>query len=407
LSLSQLSSQALTPGASPAPATPSLLRALNDRAALDLLVEHGQLSRSQIGRLTGLSKPTASQLLARLETAGLVQVIGTSDGAPGRNAVLYGVNPTAGFAAAADVTPARIEAAIADLTGTVVGTFTLRTPRGTQQADANVTAAVAGAAASAGIALTDLDAVVIGTPGSFDPATQQLRYAKHLSGWHQPGILTALGESLGAEVRVENDVNLAALAEHRVGASIGCGDFVLFWADEGLGGALMLGGQLYRGATGGAGEIGFMQGTGDLVRMVRRENSGGFQLYAGPAQVVPLGRSLGLRGRSAAAMVAQAVRGETADGSGQSTSFLDEVATRFAAGLASIIAIVDPAMVVLAGSIARAGGEALRTRVEAELAELAMARPAVVLSAVPDNPVLTGGLGAALDLTRNAVFATG
>jgi predicted NBD/HSP70 family sugar kinase len=83
------------------------------------------------------------------------------------------------------------------------------------------------------------------------------------------------------------------------------------------------------------------------------------------------------------------------------------VATRFAAGLASIIAIVDPAMVVLAGSIARAGGEALRTRVEAELAELAMARPAVVLSAVPDNPVLTGGLGAALDLTRNAVFATG
>jgi predicted NBD/HSP70 family sugar kinase len=395
------------PAASPAPATPSLLRALNDRAALDLLLEHGQLSRSQIGRLTGLSKPTASQLLARLESAGLVQAIGTSDGAPGRNAVLYSVNPAAGFAAAADVTPARIQAAVADITGAVVGDFELRTPRGTHEAPASVTAAVVGAAASAGLTLADLDGVVIGTPGSFDPATQQLRYAKHLSGWHRPGILSSLAESLGTDVRVENDVNLAALAEHRVGAAVGCGDFVLFWADEGLGGALMLGGQLYRGATGGAGEIGFMQGTGDLVRMVRRENSGGFQLYAGPAQVVPLGRSMGLRGRSAAAMVAQAVRRESTDDPGESAAFLDELATRFAAGLASIIAIVDPAVVVLAGAIARAGGEALRARVEAELAELAMARPAVVLSTVPDNPVLTGGLGAALDLTRNAVFATG
>ncbi|WP_159011563.1 winged helix-turn-helix domain-containing protein, partial [Streptomyces sp. NRRL F-3273] len=59
------------------PGTPRVLRAMNDRAALDLLVAQGPLTRTRIGELTGLSKPTASQLLARLEDAGLVRSTGS------------------------------------------------------------------------------------------------------------------------------------------------------------------------------------------------------------------------------------------------------------------------------------------------------------------------------------------
>ena len=66
------------------PGTPSLLRGINDRAALDLLLEHGPLSRSQLGELTGLSKPTAAQLLTRLAEAGLVITSGNTHGGPGR-----------------------------------------------------------------------------------------------------------------------------------------------------------------------------------------------------------------------------------------------------------------------------------------------------------------------------------
>ena len=101
--------------------TPRTLRAMNDRAALDLLLEHGQLSRTRIGKLTGLSKPTASQLLARLEAAGLVLATGTTEGRPGPNAQLYEVNPTAAYAAGLDVTPERILAAVSDITGRTVG----------------------------------------------------------------------------------------------------------------------------------------------------------------------------------------------------------------------------------------------------------------------------------------------
>lgn len=71
---------------------------MNDRAALDLLLAHGPLSRTRIGKLTGLSKPTASQLLARLEAAGLVVATGTTEGRPGPNAQLYAVNARAAYA---------------------------------------------------------------------------------------------------------------------------------------------------------------------------------------------------------------------------------------------------------------------------------------------------------------------
>ena len=149
----------------------------------------------------------------------------------------------------------------------------------------------------------------------------------------------------------------------------------------------MLGGQLYRGATGGAGEIGFMQGSGDdLVRRVRRENSGGFQRYAGPAQIVPLARRFGLGGKTAAAVVAAAAKADAEKGTTRGGEFLDELAMRFAGGLASIIAVIDPAMVVLSGGTAAAGGEALRGRIQAQLRELAMAHPDVVFAPSPATP---------------------
>ncbi|GAA4323154.1 hypothetical protein GCM10023178_35350 [Actinomadura luteofluorescens] len=78
----------------PVPGTPSLLRAINDRAALEALLARGPLTRPQISDLTGLSKPTASQLLARLEQAGLVVRDGVREGLPGRTAELYRINGT-------------------------------------------------------------------------------------------------------------------------------------------------------------------------------------------------------------------------------------------------------------------------------------------------------------------------
>ncbi|MFJ3229664.1 ROK family protein [Streptomyces sp. NPDC086787] len=394
------------------PGTPRVLRAMNDRAALDLLLEHGPLSRTRIGGLTGLSKPTASQLLARLESAGLVRVTGTSEGRPGPNAQLYAVNPSAAHAAGLDVTPGRVRAAVADITGRTVGSYELPTPahRPAQPVVRQVTDALDGAVKAAGLTRDAVHRLAIGTPGAFDPGTGRLRYASHLPGWHSPTLLDELAAALPMPVEYENDVNLVALAEQRLGAARGHGDFVLLWNQEGLGAALVLGGRLHRGWTGGAGEVGFLPVPGTpLVRRVAEADSGGYQQLAGAQALPPLARELGIGdvpagpyAEAAARLVARAA--DQPDGPHR--ELLRAYATRLATGLAALVSVLDPELVVLSGSVLTAGGEVLRALVQAELAELAAPRPRLVIGDVQENPVLRGALESALAATRDEVFDT-
>ncbi|MFJ6387381.1 ROK family protein [Streptomyces sp. NPDC091972] len=392
--------------------TPRTLRAMNDRAALDLLLEHGPLSRTRIGKLTGLSKPTASQLLARLEASGLVLATGTSEGRPGPNAQLYEVNPTAAYAAGLDVTPERVLAAVADITGRTVGSYELPTPgrRPAQPVVQQVTDALDGAVKAAGLARGDVHRLVIGTPGAFDPGTGRLRYASHLPGWHSPTLLDELAAALPMPVEYENDVNLVAVAEQRLGAARGHEDFVLLWNEGGLGAALVLGGRLHRGWTGGAGEVGFLPVPGaPLVRHVTKANSGGYQELAGSQAVPRLARELGMTdipsgpyAEVAAALVERAAAEDTDLG----RLLLETYATRLATGLASLVSVLDPELVVLSGASLTAGGDTLRALVQAELEELAASRPRLVVGAVREHPVLRGALESALAATRDEVFDT-
>ncbi|GAA3621651.1 ROK family transcriptional regulator [Streptomyces chitinivorans] len=419
------------------PGTPRVLRAMNDRAALELLLAHGSLSRGRIGRLTGLSKPTASQLLARLEAAGLVRVTGASEGRPGPNARLYSLDPAAAHVAGLDVTATRIRAAVADVTGRTVGSFEVPAPgrsgpcgaceapgpsgapeeRSTEPVVRQVVAAVDGAAEAAGLTRSALHRVVIGTPGAFDPRTGRLRYASHLPGWHSPGLLEELAAALPVPVEYDNDVNLAAVAEHRLGAARGHEDFVLLWNEQGLGAALVLGGRLHRGRTGGAGEVGFLPVPGaPLLRRVARANRGGFQELAGARALLRTARELGIEppagrdGEAAAKLLARAVEraGPEAgqDGGGPYGELLRRAATGLATGLAALVAVLDPELIVLSGGVLAAGGEVLRELVRRELDELAVPRPRLVLGTVTDHPVLSGALESALATTRDEVFDT-
>lgn len=402
------------------PGTPRVLRAMNDRAALDLLLEHGTLSRTRIGKLTGLSKPTASQLLARLEAAGLVLATGTTAGRPGPNAQLYSVNPAAAHVAALDVSPEGIRAAVADITGRTVGAFWLPTKqRRAGSAVDNVVRALDGAVKAAGLSADDLHRVVIGTPGAFDPSTGRLRYASHLPGWHSAALLDDLAAALPVPLEYDNDVNLAAVAEQRIGAARGHDDFVLLWNADGIGAAIVIGGRLHRGWTGGAGEVGFLPVPGTpLVRNVTKTNNGGFQELAGCNAVLRIARELGLelpagtQSDAAAELLAAAVARYEAAGEGGLADgdphgeLLARCATGTAVGLASLVAVLDPELIVLSGDVMMAGGEPLRALIQSELAELAVPRPRLVLGTVQAHPVLSGALESALATTRDEVFDT-
>ncbi|MET7466770.1 ROK family transcriptional regulator [Nonomuraea sp. NPDC005501] len=402
----------------PVPGTPSLLRAINDRAALLALLDRGPLTRPEIGALTGLSKPTASQLLARLQEAGLVVLDGVREGLPGRTAELYRINPAAAYVGALDVTPDRIEARVADITGEVVGEHTLPTPRrpGGELVE-RLNAALEGACPP-----DRLRQVVIGVQAALDPSTGGLGYAtaKDMPGWQIPGLVPALSQGLGVPVAVENNVNLAALAEQAHGAARGHSDFVLLWADEGIGAAVVLGGRMHRGATGGAGEVGYMPAPGaPTAREAGRYANHGYQALTGGPAVLRLLRSYGVRGADFRQAVANAVRAveNTAEGIGGSgeaaarrgedaRAGLRDIAARLAVGLAAITSVIDPGLIVLTGGMVLAGGETLRELVEHELHALTIPRPRLRLSSVEGNPVLAGALDLALDMARDEVFGS-
>src|SRR6266700_4054537 len=190
------------------PGTPRLLRELNDRAALELLLTGGPMTRAQLGERTGLSKVTASQLLARLEDRGLVEVAGEQAGGRGPNAAIYGVVPSSAYVAGLHVEIDEVRA---------------------------------------GISPEALRAFVIGTPGVLDPRTGDLWLAVNLPAWHE-GVHEALSADLGRPVTIENDVNLAAMAERAGRVALGVAavsvgldpGLVVLGGDVGLAGGVAL-----------------------------------------------------------------------------------------------------------------------------------------------------------------------
>jgi predicted NBD/HSP70 family sugar kinase len=386
------------------PGTPSLLRELNDRAALELLLACGPMTRSQLGESTGLSKVTASQLLARLEERGLVAVAGEQAGGRGPNAALYAVVPSSAYVAGLHVEHDEVSAGVADVTGQVITEVSVD-PNGTGDPVELVRGAVATACGAAGVSADALRALVIGTPGVLDPVTGEPRLAVNLPAWHE-GVLQALRSDLGRPVTIENDVNLAAMAERAVGAAVGVDDFVLVWIGVGLGLATIIGGRLHRGVGGAAGEIGYLPVPGvPLPQDVTHPATGAFQRLAGAQALLPLAAGYGFAERTAAGAVRSAAAAAAA-GDQRGSEFLGELAGRVATGVASICVVLDPGLVVLGGEVGLAGGAELAGLVAAQVGRICPARPRVVPTGVSGGPVLRGAILAAVDLARAELLAS-
>lgn len=353
-----------------------LLRSINDAAVLRHLLERGPLSRVALGELTGLAKPTTSQVVKRLAADGLVRVSGHSSGKPGPNAELYAVEPEAGFAAAVSVRAGSLVASVCDLTGSVRGTAEvvgLGDPAG------DVAEAVKAAARRGRVAVSKLGAVQVAVPGAYDPAADVVRLVD-VPGWGQPGIAATVGKRLRAPVAVDNDVNLAAVAERVRGVAAGVDSFALLWlGEEGLGLAVDLAGRLVRGARGGAGEIGYLPVAGS-----RADSVTDFHELVSGAAVRDLAARHGIVADSGTAAV-------TAD----DPAFRQELAMRIARGVASVVAVVEPPVVVLAGEVGQAGGARLCEDVQQALTDLSVLTADVVPSGVAGDAVLAGAVESA------------
>jgi predicted NBD/HSP70 family sugar kinase len=366
---------------SPAPGTPGWLAQRNDQAALALLLDEGPLTRNRLGELTGLSKPTAAQIVARLEEAGLIRAAGELSAGRGPNAVTYDVRLDRTLGVAIDVDETVLRAAVVDPRGTQHPVATLPIEPGRPRtAEDDVRRAIEAACAAAAADPAAIVEIVIGVQAATDLAADRLNFTDTLDGWPMQNPRGALEAGLGLGVTLENDVNLAAIAERAEGAGADAAGFALLWLGEGLGLSIDLDGSIHHGATGGAGEIGYLPAPRSAMA-IDPDAEDLQELVGGSAVARSASAALGRPLDYAAALAALAAGPEP---------ILPELAARIAFALTPVIAVLDPSLVILGGPTGVAGGAALADAVSAALRASSGWDPVVRTTGAPTDAVLLG-----------------
>ncbi len=377
-------------------ATPPLLKNLNQRTVLDAIRDGAPISRAEISRRVGISKPTVSQALRSLRAAGLVREAADDPGGPSYGAVFFEPVAEAALVLGLDLGARFLRGAICDLTGVV------RARR-----DVELSGADASAVVEAFVELRDslvdaadlraelIDTAVVGVPAVVETATGVvgLTSVAGLDGMH---FGEAVAQRLGVSVIVDNDTNLAAVGERWRGVARGLDDFVFLSIGTGLGAGLVLRGEVHRGHNGAAGEV-------DLVSA--GATNGDIDPCAGALSTVARTLAESFDGSSAVGppFEPREVFGAARAGDGLAQRIVDEEARRIALHVVPIAAVADVALVVLGGGLGT-NGDLLLEPVRDLLAEWLPYPPRVEVSSLGEAAVLTGALAVGRRAALDNVF---
>jgi predicted NBD/HSP70 family sugar kinase len=240
------------------------LRERNRVLVVDALRRRGQASRSDLARLTGLSRTTVGSVVAGLRAQGLVveqDLTAETQNGRGRPPVLLRLDPAAGIAVGVYFDHDEVRVALADLSSTVLGEDRCEIDVDHSAADAIdlAVAMVQSLKQTVGVDAEQIVGAGVGLPGPIDRRTGKIGSAVILPGWAGLQAQQVLSERLGVHVEVDNDANLGALAEASFGAGRGLKNIIYAMVGSGIGAGLVLDGRVHRGAAGLAGEIGHVQ----------------------------------------------------------------------------------------------------------------------------------------------------
>jgi predicted NBD/HSP70 family sugar kinase len=376
-------------------ATAPLLKDLNERTVLEAIRTEAPISRAQISRRAGISKPTVSLALQSLMDAGLVREASRHPDGPRYGAIFFEPVPEAAFVLGLDLGARFLRGAICDLRGEVlVRQDTELGGAGAERALEAASGLKASLVDAAGAPLERIAAVVVGVPGVvLESGTVEL--ATNVPGLDGRLFGQELSERLDLDVVLENDINLAAEGERWLGIARGVEDFVFISIGTGLGAGLVLRGELHRGHNGAAGELDYsLAGWAADVDPCAGAVSALTAHLAGDHPGSALAPPYDVREVFAGA------RGGDALGA----AVVSDLARRIAAHVAPIAAVADVALVVLGGGLG-ANGDLLLEPVRVHLAEWLPYPPRVEVSSLGDAAVLTGALAVGLRSARDSVFA--
>jgi glucokinase-like ROK family protein len=237
----------------------ALVREINLAAIMDTLHNHAPISRAALAEKTGLNKTTVSSLIQELINLQFVRELGPESTGTGRPAILLELNPTAGYIVSAEIGVDFISVMGTDFAIEPVWQHKENTnPEMGHQTILYRTLTLLQQAINAGQDIGDsLLGVAVGVPGLVDQRDGTILFAPNLK-WQNIPLRATLQQSFDTRVFVNNEANLATLGEYYFGAARGYDEVLYMSAGVGLGGGVILNGQLFNGGTGFAGEFGHM-----------------------------------------------------------------------------------------------------------------------------------------------------
>jgi len=380
----------------PAAAIPPLLKRMNERTVLETIRTSSPISRAEISRRAGISKPTVSLALQSLLEAGLVREAAHDPAGPSYGAVFFEPIPEAALVLGLDLGARFVRGAVCDLTGSIRARQDVELPADTAVAAIDAIAALHDSLLpAAGLDADLVDGTVVGVPGVVDAERGRI-HLTHFTDLEGRELRSELEQRLGLAITLENDINLAALGEQWHGVARGVDDFVFLSVGTGLGVGLVLRGDLHRGWNGAAGEL-------DLARAGLAEDADPCA-EAVSALAERLAAEDGRNTVLAPPFDPRAIFAAARSGDAVARTAVQEVARRIALHIVPIAAVADVGLVVLGGGIA-ANGDLLLTPIRELLHDWLPYPPQVEVSSLGDAAVLTGALAVGLEAAQDNVFA--
>ncbi len=331
------------------------LRERNRRQLVDTLRRHGSASRAELARLTGLSRSTVSTLVADLQTSGLVvehaDPRARATPQQGRPPTLLTLDRSAGLVLGVDFGHEHVHVAIADLSRTILA-------ERVRELDVDRSAAraldVAVELADEVVTAADIDGdrilgAGIALSGPIDIDAGTVHAGKILPSWAGVRPVDELAARLDLPVHLDNDANLGALAEVTLGAGIGARDAIYLMVSHGVGAGLIMGGELYRGSGGTAGELGhvLVDESGPICRC---GNRGCLEMMAGGNAIIGL-----LRPSHGDDLTIDEVMVLVADGDSGARRAIADAGRVLGRSVAAIVNAFNPELVIVGGRVSAAG----------------------------------------------------
>ncbi len=399
-------------------ADPSFMRQHNRLLVLNYVREHGPIARAAIARQTGLSRTTVSSIMDDLLREGFVLEGEMQSATPagGRRAILVNFNAAAGYIVGIDLGRSHFTLLLTDLAAEMVAKRTgpFHTERGPDVCLPALLDELISFLAEQSVQLSQVVGVGVGIPGPMDSTLHKLYSPPRMPGWHGVDVERILRQRLGVPVYVENDANAGALGESRYGAGRGVADLVYVKIGTGIGAALVINGQIYRGSRGSAGEIGHVSIDENGPRCACG-NRGCLEAVAGGGAIVEEARSLmaaerGMRATDGTAEPPVDISSEDLDVSRVVQAALDGDAScrtaiahageHIGVALAGLVNLVNPSLVLLDGGVVRASElllEPIRRAVAARSLAAASRYSRIATGALSDNAIALGGVVTVID----------